>query len=363
MTRQIKKRLAGLRQRLDRRGLDALLVNDEMNVRYLSGFTGDSSAVIVGRSDAVFITDSRYTEQAAAECPGFDIVTRRSRMIGEIVEQAGALGIESLGVEAHVLTLDSGGRLRDELAPIKMVETTRLIEGLRERKSKQEVDTIRACIEASERCIAHVRNYLVPGIRERDIAAEMEYFVRGLGFDGMAFPPIVAFGPRGSLPHARVTDRRMAEGDAVLIDWGVAGGGYCSDLTRVFFHHKIPDRFKRIYQIVLEAQKRAIDRIGPGVSAQEVDAAARDYIARSGFGEQFGHGLGHGIGMEVHEAPTIGPSSEGQLRRRMVFTVEPGIYLPGVGGVRIEDDVLVTSRGVKVLSDAPKRLNDMIISA
>ncbi|MFO7900396.1 MAG: Xaa-Pro peptidase family protein [Planctomycetota bacterium] len=361
MTEQIEKRLGKARSKLRQRGLDALLVTHETNVRYLSAFTGDSSAVILARSDAVFITDSRYTEQAGDECDGFEIVTRRGSMLEAIAARAGNLGLGNLGVEGHVLTLESAERLRDELGRVEMIRTSNLVEALRERKTKEEVDAIRSCIDAAERCLEHVRGYLVPGIRERDVLAEMEYFVRGLGFDGMAFPPIVAFGPRGSLPHARAGDRRMAEGDPVLIDWGVASGGYCSDLTRVFFHHKIPGRFERIYRTVLKAQERAIRKIGPGVPAREVDAAARDCIQAAGFGKRFGHGLGHGIGMDVHEAPTVGPRSDAELRRRMVFTVEPGIYVPGVGGVRIEDDVLVTSRGVDVLSDAPKGLDDLVL--
>lgn len=361
----ISRRLSRIRSRIRRLKLDGLLVTDETNVRYLSGFTGDSSALLVTRSDAVFVTDSRYTEQAEGECAGWRIVTRRKGVIDTVTRQAKKLRIGRLGVEAGGITLESAVRLREALGKIEMVNTTGLVEHLREIKSKAEVDAIEECVRAAEQCIERIKPFLVAGIRERDIAAEMEYFVRGLGFEGMAFPTIVAFGARSSLPHARATNRRMRSGDAVLVDWGVAAGaeagGYVCDLTRVFFHNKIPHRFERIYRTVLEAQGRAIRRIRPGVPAKDVDAAARRHIAKKGFGRRFGHSLGHGIGTQVHEGPTIGPLSSAVLKRGMVFTVEPGVYVPGFGGVRIEDDVLVTAKGVRVLSSAPKGLKDIIL--
>jgi len=369
MTRIVARRLKQLRTQLRRQKLDSILISDESNVRYLSGFTGDSSALLLTQSDALFLTDFRYVEQAADECKSYRIVQRRDSMVKAIVRQARKLDVTSLGVEAGVLTLESAERLRDALGSssrrgrrkIEMVSTTGLVERLRAVKDREETRAIVACLGAAEKCIEHVKPFLVPGIREHDIATEMEYFVRGLGFDGMAFPTIVAFGPRGSLPHARVTGQRMKAGDAILIDWGVAGCGYVCDLTRVFFHHKIPSKFERIYRVVLEAQRRAIRKTRPGVTAREIDAAARRHITRAGFGRKFGHSLGHGIGMQVHEAPTVGPKSDAVLKRGMVFTVEPGIYIPGFGGVRIEDDVLVTTKGVKVLSSVPKTLKDIVL--
>ena len=369
MKRTVARRLKRLRTQLGRQKLDAVLISSEPNVRYLSGFTGDSSTLLLTGADALFLTDFRYVEQAADECKGYRIVERSSSMIEAVARQAKKLGIAGLGIEAGVLTLESAERLREALGSssrrggrgIRMVTTTGLVERLRAVKDREETLAVQACLGAAEKCIEHIKRFLVPGIREQDIAAEMEYFVRGLGFDGMAFPTIVAFGPRGSLPHARATGRRMKPGDAVLIDWGVAGHGYVCDLTRVFFHNKIPSKLGRIYRVVLEAQRRAIRRIRPGVAARAVDAAARRHITRAGFGRQFGHSLGHGIGMQVHEGPTIGPKSDAVLKRGMIFTVEPGIYVPGLGGVRIEDDVLVATKGVKVLSSAPKTLKDIVL--
>jgi len=362
MKKNIARRLARLRTQLRRNRLDALLVSNEANVRYLSGFTGDSSALLITTQHALFITDFRYVEQAQLECPGYRILRRPRSMVAEIARAARRAGIATLGVEAQCLTLDSAQALREELAqPIRIVHTAGLVETLRAVKDPQEVAAINACIDIAQRCIQHARRFLVPGIQERDVAAEMEYFVRQHGADGMAFPTIVAFGPRGSLPHARAGEHRMKPKDPVLIDWGVRKDGYVCDLTRVFFHLKISPRFERIYRTALDAQRRAIRRIRPGVTAGAVDAAARNTIARAGWGPKFGHSLGHGIGLEVHEAPTIGHAADRVLKRGMLFTVEPGIYLPGLGGVRIEDDVLVTNQGVKVLSNSPKRLKDIIL--
>lgn len=355
------RRLQRVRLRLRRLKLDGILITDTVNVRYMSGFTGDSSALLVTPRDLVFVTDFRYMEQAAAECIGYEIVERRKSMVEVVARQARRLGIARLGIESGSMTLDLAERLRSLLKAAELVPTGDVVEDIRMVKDAAEVRAIRSCIAAAERCFEHAKKFLVPGIRELDVAAEMEYFARTLGFDGMAFPPIVAFGPRGSLPHARATDCRMRSGDIVLLDWGVAGAGYVCDLTRVLFHHKISAQFRRLYTIVLEAQQRAIRRIRPGATARAVDAAARKHIARAGLGRRFGHGLGHGIGMQVHEGPTIGPLSGAVLKRGMVFTVEPGIYIPGHGGIRIEDDVLVTAQGVEVLSHAAKRIEELII--
>ncbi len=361
MNKNIARRLKRLRSYLRRSKLDAMFVTNTVNVSYLSGFTGDSSALIITDSKAIFVTDFRFTEQAGEECKGFEVLARTDGMFKAAARRVKKLGVAKLGFEPNAITFQAAGQLRDELDNIEMVKTDGPVEQLRTIKDREEIKAIQAAIGAIEKCIEHIRSFLVPGIRECDITAEMEYFVRRLGFDGMAFPPIVAFGPRSSLPHARATARRLRKGDPVLIDCGVSGAGYVSDLTRVLFHNKIPHRFEHIYRIVLEAQKRAIAKVRPGAQAKDIDAAARRHIANAGFGRKFGHGLGHGIGMQVHEGPSISAAAPVVLKRGMVFTVEPGIYLPGFGGVRIEDDVLVTASGVRVLSSAPKALKDIVI--
>jgi len=361
MQRTIARRLAKFRARLRRLKPDAALITDTVNVRYLSGFTGDGSALLITQSHALFVTDFRYVEQAEAECPGYHVLRRRDGTAKVVAREARKLGVSNLGIEQNVLTLETADILKEELRNIKTVKAGGIVEDLRAIKDRGEILAIRACADAADKALEHVKTFLVPGIREGDIAAELEYFARRLGFDGLSFPPIVAFGPRGSLCHAPTTNRRLRAGEPVLIDCGVTRSGYCSDLTRVFFHNKIPARFRRIYKVVLEAQARAICRVRPGALAKDIDQAARTYIADAGYVRRFGHSLGHGIGLRVHETPSLAAGSCTVLKKGMVFTVEPGIYIPGFGGVRIEDDVLVTTRGAEILSHTPRALNDVII--
>lgn len=361
ITQPFANRLAALRRGFRRLRCDAILITDSVNVRYLSGFRGDSSVLFITPTEQFFITDFRYIEQAEHECPGFEIIMRKKSSIKEISNLARKLKPASVAVEDSVLTYSSAIALKEELGKIPMVQAGAVVDELRMIKTPEEIGQIRKCAAAAEAALEHIKPFLVPGIRELDIEAELEYHVKTLGFEKMSFPTIVAFGSRGSLPHAYPTNRRLVDGEPILIDWGVSGDGYACDLTRVLFHNKIPARLKRIYGVVLDAQKRAMRAIRPGVLARRVDAAARGHIAKHGFGRRFGHSVGHGIGLKIHELPWISANSEAVLRKGMVFTVEPGIYLPGVGGVRIEDDVLVTASGCEVLTHAPKKLSDIII--
>ncbi len=361
--KNLTRRLSRLRTQLRRKKLDAMLVISQANVRYLSGFTGDGSRLLITQTDALFLTDFRYVEQAEAECPGCKVVDTRREMNKTTGREAWKLGVRRLGFSPEAVSLAGADALLETLRErrVEPVRAPGLATGLRAVKEPGEVAAIRACVEAAEECLEHVRPYLEPRVRELDVVAEMEYFVRCLGFDGMSFRPIVAFGPNSSRCHHAPGRQRLKAGDPVLIDWGVRGDGYVSDLTRTFFHTTIPPRFERIYRVVLEAQRRGIQRIRPGATAAEVDGAARRCIERAGFGRRFGHGLGHGIGLQVHEGPSLAANSNAVLKRGMVLTVEPGIYIPGFGGVRIEDDVLVASRGARVLSSVPKRLSEVVI--
>jgi Xaa-Pro aminopeptidase len=233
---------------------------------------------------------------------------------------------------------------------------------LRQIKDREEVAEIRQAVRYAEKAFAAIRVTLRPEQTEKEIADALDYQLRRFGARGSSFPPIVAAGPRGALPHATPGDEPVGEQESVLIDWGAAGRLYKSDLTRVLVTGRISPKLRRIYGLVLAAQTQAIAAIGPGVAAQEVDAVARGVIAAAGYGRRFGHGLGHGLGLEVHEAPRLTAASSTVLQAGMVVTVEPGIYLPGWGGVRIEDDVLVTRRGHEVLTTAPKQLEEMILS-
>ena len=363
MNKNIARRLRRLRSKFRRLKIDSLLVVADANVRYLSGFTGDSTRLLISRTNALLLTDFRYIEQAESECTGYRVVDTKHAMHKAVASEAKKLGTGRLGFSPSAVSLAESDTFLDAVGKrkIKEVRVSGVVEQLRAVKDAGEVAAIQTCIDAAERAFEHIKPFLVPGIREIDIATEMEYFVRGRGFEGMSFPTIVAFGPNGSRCHHMASKRRLKKGDPILIDWGVRNEGYVSDLTRTLFHNKIPKRFEQIYRTVLEAQRRAIRKIRPGAASGDVDAAARDHIAKAGFGRRFGHGLGHSIGLQVHETPGFGRGSHDVLKRGMILTVEPGIYYPGLGGVRIEDDVLVTAAGAKVLSNVPKQLRDVVI--
>jgi Xaa-Pro aminopeptidase len=244
---------------------------------------------------------------------------------------------------------------------IELVVTENLVERLRIVKDKDEVDATRVACEQARRAFDVVRASIRPNMTELDVAAELEYQARRFGAKCLSFPAIVAVGPRAALPHARPTSRRLSESDFTLLDWGVNSGLYMSDLTRVLVTGKISPKLRKIYAVVLKAQLAAIDAIRPGRTGEQIDRVARKVITRAGFGKAFGHGLGHGTGLEIHEAPRLAVGHKTKLRPGMIVTVEPGIYVPGWGGVRIEDDVLVTRDGHEVLSDVPKQLEDCVL--
>jgi Xaa-Pro aminopeptidase len=340
-------------------GLDALLVVAVPNVSYLSGFTGDSSHLIVLRDRAVLVSDGRYEEQLRAECPDLEVVIRPvDRLLVPVVaETVRALGVKRLGVEAAHLSLSDAETLRGALATVGLIGVEGLVESLRAVKDRYELGLIRASIAMAERAFTMLRAGLRPDDTEKDIADDLEGFLRRCGATGASFPPIVGVGPNAALPHYRPSAGvRLGAGEFVLIDWGATGHGYQSDLTRVVATGKVTTKFEAVYRCVLAAQERAIAAIRPGATAGEVDAVARGWIADAGYGRFFGHGLGHGLGLEIHEAPRMRPGAEGVLSPGMVVTVEPGIYLPGWGGVRIEDDVLVTPEGCEILTHVPRSL-------
>jgi Xaa-Pro aminopeptidase len=333
------------------RRLDAVLVSSVAGVRYLSGFTGDSSVALVTRRGQYLITDFRFEEEAELSAPLFRAVIHRRGLMSMAARRAGRSRVRRLGYQEQVLSAAQLAALRGSA---RLVPVGLLVDRLRAVKSSAEVAAVRAAVRAAEKGLLSSRRAFRAGIDERSAAAELRRaLVRTAGAQDQAFETIVAEGPRGSLPHARPTERRIRRGSTVLIDWGARVGFYHSDLTRVLATGRIPRLFGRLLRIVREAQLAALERIRPGVQARQVDAAARKVIARAGYGERFGHGLGHGLGLEVHEHPSISPRSTGRLEPGMIFTVEPGIYLPGRFGIRLEDDVLVTEAGCEVLSSLP----------
>ncbi len=333
-----------------------MLVTDLTNVRYLSGFTGSNGALLVFADDRepVLATDGRYRTQAAQQAPGLEVVIERA--CGRyLAGRAADDGVRRLGFESHVVTVDGLDALTNELDKRTSGDTSELVtelvrasgtvEALREVKDAGELALLRLACEAADAALSDLldRGGLRPGRTEREVARELEALMLDHGADAVSFETIVAAGPNSAIPHHRPTDAVLATGDFVKIDFGALVAGYHSDMTRTFVLGKAADWQREIYQLVADAQRAGREALRPGVGLRDVDAAARQLIADAGYAEHFGHGLGHGVGLEIHEAPGIGATSAGTLLAGSVVTVEPGVYLPGRGGVRIEDTLVVPS--------------------
>jgi Xaa-Pro aminopeptidase len=354
-----------LLKQLKKESLAGLLVTNETNVSYLTGFTGDSSYLCLTPQEAVMISDARYAEQLESECPDLrveirSITTKLPEATANVLSAANA---KQVGLEASSVTWDFANTLKehDKLKGVDFVATSGLVERLREIKDRYEIEAIRKAIHVAERAFAILRASLRPDLTEKQVADDLEYRIRTLGGTCGSFPAIVGVGPRAALPHGRPSDKRIGESEFVLVDWGARVDGYISDLTRVLVTSRIPPKLERLYGVVLNANLAGIEAVRPGAKMKEVDAAARNVITKAGYGKQFGHSLGHGIGRDVHESPRLASDQERELLPGMVVTIEPGIYLPGWGGIRIEDDVFVTKTGHEVLTRVPKRFEECVL--
>ncbi|MEX0820339.1 MAG: Xaa-Pro peptidase family protein, partial [Pirellulaceae bacterium] len=334
------------------------------NVTYLTGFTGDSSYLLLTRDGQIVVSDRRYTTQLESECPNIDLSIRgpETEMLEAVAKVVRKAKVASLAIEASSVTLESSQKLAEKLPKVALVPTSGLVERLREIKDKDEIAEIREAIGIAERAFAVVKAGLRPEQTEKQVADELERQVRLFGGECTAFWPIVGVGPNGALPHYRPGRVKMEESFMVLVDWGAKARLYLSDLTRIIVTGKAPAKFERVYNVVLQAQQKAIEAIRPGAILEDVDAVARKVITDAGFGKQFGHSLGHGFGLQIHEQPRLAVNQKRPLEPGMVVTVEPGIYIPGWAGVRIEDDILVTKDGHEVLSNVPKEYADCVIS-
>ena len=338
--------------------LGGMLVTGETNVTWLTGFSGDSSWLMLTKDKCLIISDSRYETQIAEQCPGLETVIRTTAQ--PIVEVAARLisklKPESVGFEGHLLSFEAVEALAGELKTTSLVSISGEIEMLRAVKDAQEIAEIREAVRLAARGFDFLKATLTPDMTELNAAHELEHAMRRFGAEGVSFPPIVAVDDRAALAHYEPGARVVGEANLLLVDWGAeTASRYKSDLTRVLVFGKPTKKLAKVYDVVLKANERAIRAIKPGVTCQTIDAKARNYIEKAGYGRRFGHGLGHGIGLDIHEMPRFAPNSETALEPGMVVTVEPGIYLPGWGGVRIEDDILVTKDGCEVLSaDVPK---------
>lgn len=350
MQERFEKRCAALMRKARCKGADATLISKPENVYYLSGFTGEDSWLLVGRKRRLIVTDSRFTEEAAKSAPGVEVFARKGGIAAETAGLLKGFG-EHVAFEAGDMTFETH-RVLSAKRPrsVKLTPVTGLVEELRIFKDAFEIAAIRKAIAVAETAFRATLEDVDGRTSEADFAGALEYAMRREGAEAAGFPSIVAGEPLSSLPHAKPGAMRVLDSPTLLVDWGARLGRYNSDLTRVVTWGKVSARLTRIWKVCKAAQKAALGSIKAGVRASTVDAAARRVIADAGFGEFFGHGLGHGVGLEVHEGPGLSPRSNARLAAGMVVTVEPGIYLPGEGGVRLEDMVLVTPGGAQVLT-------------
>jgi Xaa-Pro aminopeptidase len=351
-----ESRVARVRETLPE--VDALLVTNLTNVRYLTGFSGTNGQLLVTRAHAVFMTDPRYEARAGDVVQGADVSVYPAAVTDVLGELLSRDNVTRLGVEAATMTLSERDDLHERLEEVALVPTKGVVERLRRVKDAGEIAALRRAIALGDRAYEVVLDRLVPGATERDIALELEVFIRNEGADHISFDPIVGSGPLSAHIHHTPSARPFEKGDLVLLDFGSRIDGYCSDLTRTVVLGPATDEQRAIYDTVLESNRAGIAALAPGAPCADVDRAARAVIADAGHGEHFGHGLGHGVGLDIHESPRLHRVSEESLLAGDVVTIEPGIYVPGAGGIRIEDCVLVTEDGPEVLTRAP---NDTLI--
>ncbi len=368
----------GRRERLVRQlrdaAVDAFLITQPINVSYLTGFTGEASCLILSARKTILVSDGRFPNQLAEECPDLPTFIRPpSQPPTDATAQAlGQLGVRDVEFESAHVTVADAQALAEQAKTIAWKPGTNRVEALRQIKDAGEIGQIRDAIRMAEKAFAMFRAMLRPDDTEKDLADTLEYAIRRAGGKCSSFPNIVAVGPRAALPHAPPTGKRVHEAPVLLVDWGASGPFfYKSDLTRVLLTHNNspvpgartrPDaKTQAVYEVVLNAQRAALAMARPGVQVQAVDAAARSVIADAGYGDYFTHSIGHGLGMQVHEAPLMKPGSKLELQAGMVVTIEPGIYLPDEFGIRIEDDILITPDGAEVLTSVPRDLEANIV--
>jgi Xaa-Pro aminopeptidase len=346
-----------LREGLADAGCEALLVTKLVNIRYLTGFTGSAGLLLVRPDDLVFVSDGRYGEQAAAQlgAAGVDARIEISGTEQQQILSDAARGLERLGLEADAVTWAAQrGYAREWFADAQLVPTEGLVDGLRLVKDAGEVARIEAAAHIADEALSRVRPQLADGPTEEEFGLELDTEIRRLGASGTSFETIVAAGPNGAMPHHRPGHRPIAQGDLVVLDFGALVDGYCSDMTRTVMVGEPTPTQQRMLDVVTESQAAGVAAVRPGAGGRDVDAACRTVIEAAGWGDAFVHGTGHGVGLEIHEAPRVARTSEATLSAGQVVTVEPGVYLPEHGGVRVEDTVVVTEEGCRALTLAPK---------
>ncbi|ASE34079.1 Xaa-Pro peptidase family protein [Mammaliicoccus sciuri] len=343
-----------LREVMNEKGLEAVVILSPYNRRYLSGFTGTSGSLLITQDKSLLITDFRYIQQANDQAQDFEVINQEGPMLSKINDLIKEGQYKNVGVESHLITYNEYQALNTDAVELSSIES--VIETIRMVKDEFEIKLIQKAADIVDETYEHILKWVKPGMTENEVNNEMEMFMRSKGATCSSFDTIVASGHRGALPHGVASNKVIEEGDMITLDFGALYEGYVSDVTRTFAIGQPKEEMKKIYNIVLEAQLTALEQIKPGMTGKEADTIARDIIKSYGYGEQFGHSLGHGIGLEVHEGPALSQKSDIVLEENMCITLEPGIYVDGLGGVRIEDDVLVTKNGLQRFTKSSKDL-------
>ncbi|WP_273478120.1 M24 family metallopeptidase [Ignavigranum ruoffiae] len=349
------KRIEKVREYLAKEQLDGIWVSNSKNLRYLANFTGSAGEVIITADKAYFITDFRYTEQAGQQAKGFEIVIHKGDLYQSLADIMTKDGIKKLAIEADELSLSLYRKVAD-IFPAELIETQNVIENIRLIKDEAELEILKEACKITDEAFDHILTFIKPGVSEIAVANELEHFLKGKGAEGMSFDTIVASGVRSAMPHGVASEKLIEQGDIVTLDFGCYYKGYSSDITRTIAVGEVDPKLKEIYQIVLDAHLKVIAEAKAGMTGKEIDAIARDYITEKGYGEYFGHSTGHGLGLDVHEQPAVSVRGENVILENMVITDEPGIYIAGLGGVRIEDDLIIHKDGVESINRSAKEL-------
>ncbi|MBV6480118.1 MAG: Aminopeptidase YpdF [Ignavibacteria bacterium] len=348
-------RLDKIKRSFDEIGIDSFLIKKLPNIRYISGFSGSAASILLTKEKNYFITDFRYKTQSKSEVKGdFEIIIFAQNSLNFIKDLKIKENFKKTGFESNFLTYSEAEILKKDFPDVKFIPVDSLIENIVSVKNENEIELTKKAVEITDKTFLELLKIIKPGMTEREVSAEISYHHKKFGADGDSFDCIVAAGEHSAFPHARPTDRKIGNNELLKLDFGCTVQGMKSDLTRTIALGKVSDECKKIYEIVKEAQKKALDIIKAGMSTKQIDSVARNYIREKGYGDNFGHGLGHGLGYDIHEKPFLNERADYILEEGNLITVEPGIYIEGVGGVRIEDDVLVKKDGIEILNKAPK---------
>lgn len=353
-------RLTALRSLLAEKNLDGVIVTKYVNLHYFSGFRGDDTTLVITKDRALLVTDNRYTEQAQKQAPLFEVVEHKHGLLQKTAELVKKLGCRNVGFEGNAIIYDVYAGLASLLDGVEF-KTPLNLDALRQIKDEEEIGYIRKACVIADKAFEDIVKFIKPGMTEIAVAARLEQVMREAGSEKPSFDTIVASGLRGSMPHGTATEKCIEEGDFVTMDYGAKYEGYCSDITRTVCVGHASDRQREVYNAVLGTQNMVLDAIAPGKSGKEIDAASREFLKKYDLAQYFGHGLGHSLGLEIHEEPRLSPSSTCEhLEPGMLITDEPGVYLPGWGGLRIEDTVLVTKTGSERLTKSNKELVEIL---